>query len=91
MLNKIRKSICVWIVLYPNIIWHWFRAWEASRDWRIVRKSVSKVSENDNLLERKKWQMITMLCGKIENVPNELVDLTKEICCGIWEVSVCSF
>lgn len=68
----------MWIVLYPNIIWHWLWAWEANRDWRIVRKSVSKFWENDNLLKRKKWQIITMLCGNIENVPNELVDLTKK-------------
>lgn len=45
------------------------------------------------LFSREKYRkiVITILCGKIENGPNELMDLAKEICSRIWEVSACFF
>lgn len=61
---------------------------------KTMRKTIRK-SEKDGspccLVRKKNSKTVTTLCGKTENVPNELTDLAKEIFSRRLEVSVCCF
>lgn len=68
-----------------------------SSRWRLektMRKTIKKCWKRWHPIlfsKEKNSKTIAMLCGKIENVLSELVDLAKEISSRILEISVCFY